>query len=227
MSQIDSILRVKLSIWLKNILQLLGIPGRILVPPDTQLFRSQWFHFICECMLFERIAFPPQNNDTKCTRVRTLQSPPEHSLLSTRLAVLIGSVSAICLVAIVVLIAICCRFCHSKREPSRPRDPPPAQGFLSTYQNFSATHGNSNNTNNVNNCGNSVDHPQKQEFTACWGEGIWIRVNELCNKIKWEWISLLFAAIKFMNYQFDFSWNSKIILWKEYIKTLHEWIFTS
>ena len=28
-----------------NILQLLGIPGRILVPPATQLFRSKWLHF--------------------------------------------------------------------------------------------------------------------------------------------------------------------------------------
>ena len=28
-----------------NILQLLGIPDRILVPPVTQLFRSKWFHF--------------------------------------------------------------------------------------------------------------------------------------------------------------------------------------
>ena len=28
-----------------NILQLLGIPGRILVPQVTQLFRSKWFHF--------------------------------------------------------------------------------------------------------------------------------------------------------------------------------------
>ena len=28
-----------------NILQLLGIPGRIIVPPVTQLFRSKWLHF--------------------------------------------------------------------------------------------------------------------------------------------------------------------------------------
>ena len=56
-SQFDSQYRVNLtlnieSIWLSissqfdsNILQLLGIPGRILVPPVTQLFRSKWFHF--------------------------------------------------------------------------------------------------------------------------------------------------------------------------------------
>ena len=62
MSQIDSILRVKLSIWLKNILQLLGILDRILVPPVTQLFKSQWFHFICECMLFEGIASTEQRH---------------------------------------------------------------------------------------------------------------------------------------------------------------------
>ena len=43
LSQIDSILRVKLTIWLS--IQLLGIPGRILVPPVTQLFRSKWLHF--------------------------------------------------------------------------------------------------------------------------------------------------------------------------------------
>ena len=34
MSQFDS-----------NILQLLGIPGWILVPPVTQVFRSKWLHF--------------------------------------------------------------------------------------------------------------------------------------------------------------------------------------
>ena len=32
-----------------NILQLLEIPGRILVPPVTQLFRSKWLHFFCLC----------------------------------------------------------------------------------------------------------------------------------------------------------------------------------
>ena len=47
LSQIDSILRVNLN-WLSisslfewNILQLLGIPGRILVPPVDQIFRSK------------------------------------------------------------------------------------------------------------------------------------------------------------------------------------------
>ena len=54
-SQIE-ILRVKLTIWLSipsqfhsNILQLLGIPGRILVPPMTQFFRSKWLHFFFQC----------------------------------------------------------------------------------------------------------------------------------------------------------------------------------
>ena len=52
LSQIDSKLRVNKSNWLSissqfdsNILQLLGIPGRILVPPVTQLFRLNWLHF--------------------------------------------------------------------------------------------------------------------------------------------------------------------------------------
>ena len=51
-SQIDSILIVKLTIWLSilsqfdwNILKLLGITGRILVPPVTKLFWSKWLHF--------------------------------------------------------------------------------------------------------------------------------------------------------------------------------------
>ena len=51
-SQINSIMRAKLSIWLSissqfdsNILQLFGIPGKILVPPVTQHFRSKWLHF--------------------------------------------------------------------------------------------------------------------------------------------------------------------------------------
>ena len=60
-SQIDSQYRVKLtpnieSNWLsissqldsKYILQLLGIPGRIIFPPVTQLFRSKWLHFFSQ-----------------------------------------------------------------------------------------------------------------------------------------------------------------------------------
>ena len=33
-----------------NNLQLLGIPGRILVPPVTQLFSSKWLHFFFQCV---------------------------------------------------------------------------------------------------------------------------------------------------------------------------------
>ena len=51
-SQIDSKLRVKLTIWFSilnqftsNILQSLGIRGRILSPLVTQLFRSKWLYF--------------------------------------------------------------------------------------------------------------------------------------------------------------------------------------
>ena len=50
-NQIPSILTVNLN-WLlissqfdSNILQLLGIQGRIIVPAVTQLFRSKWLHF--------------------------------------------------------------------------------------------------------------------------------------------------------------------------------------
>ena len=50
LSQIDSILRVKLTIWHSNILQLLGIPVRILVPPVTQLFKSKWLHIFFQCL---------------------------------------------------------------------------------------------------------------------------------------------------------------------------------
>ena len=57
-SHIDLILRVKLTIRLSlssqfdsNILQLLGILGRILVPPVTQLFRSKWLHFFFQWTL--------------------------------------------------------------------------------------------------------------------------------------------------------------------------------
>ena len=32
-----------------NILQFLGIPGRIFVPPVTQLFRSKWLDFFLQC----------------------------------------------------------------------------------------------------------------------------------------------------------------------------------
>ena len=60
-SQYDSQYRVNLtlnieSIWLSissqfdsNILQLLGISGRILVPPVTQFFRSKWLNFFFQC----------------------------------------------------------------------------------------------------------------------------------------------------------------------------------
>ena len=51
-----TILRVKLSIWLlistifdSNVLQLIRIPGRILVPPVTQFFRSKWLSFFFQC----------------------------------------------------------------------------------------------------------------------------------------------------------------------------------
>ena len=39
-----------------NILQLLGIPGRTLVPPVTQLFRSKWLHFFFQwtCYAFSK-----------------------------------------------------------------------------------------------------------------------------------------------------------------------------
>ena len=61
-SQNDSILRVNLN-WLSissqfvsNLLRLLGIPGRILVQPVTQSFRSKWLHFsfsVCPQIVFQ------------------------------------------------------------------------------------------------------------------------------------------------------------------------------
>ena len=40
----------------RNILQLLGIPGRILVPPVTQFFRSKWNHlFLSVCVAAKNI----------------------------------------------------------------------------------------------------------------------------------------------------------------------------
>ena len=44
LSQIDSFLRVNFECD-SNILQLLAIPDRILVPPVTHFFRSKWLHF--------------------------------------------------------------------------------------------------------------------------------------------------------------------------------------
>ena len=64
-SQFDSQYRVNLTlsielIWLSissqfdsNIPQLLWIPGRILVLPVTQLFRSKWLHFVFQCCIEE------------------------------------------------------------------------------------------------------------------------------------------------------------------------------
>ena len=53
-SPIDSTLRVQLtqhweSNWLKNILQLLTLPGWIIIPPVTQLLRSKWLKFFYRC----------------------------------------------------------------------------------------------------------------------------------------------------------------------------------
>ena len=68
MSQIDSILRVNFEIessqFDSNILQLLGILGRILVPTVTQLFRLKWLHFF-----FSEIKFLPLSRSAfKLTR---------------------------------------------------------------------------------------------------------------------------------------------------------------
>ena len=57
LSWIDSILRVSFEIDSQyqvnltqiRILQLLGIPDQILVPPVTQLFRLKWLHFFFQC----------------------------------------------------------------------------------------------------------------------------------------------------------------------------------
>ena len=56
LSQFDSQYRVNLtlnieSIFDSNILQLIGIPDRILVPPVTQFFRSKWLNFFFQCTL--------------------------------------------------------------------------------------------------------------------------------------------------------------------------------
>ncbi|KAF2355404.1 Fibronectin type III [Trinorchestia longiramus] len=105
-----------------------------------------------------------ESNDTKCTRVRTLQAPPERTLLSTRLAVLIGSVSAIALVSLVVLVAVCCRLCQNRREPNKPREPPPPTDFLSNYRHLSIPNSDVTTTNNTNNINNA---PTENHNTAC------------------------------------------------------------
>ena len=72
---IQSNWRIFESIWLSrssqfysNILQLLGIPGRILVPPVTQLFRSKWFHFFLQCIVVIRSAMNFWIQFQKCLR---------------------------------------------------------------------------------------------------------------------------------------------------------------
>ena len=61
-----TILRVKLTIWLSissqfdsNILQSLWIPGRISVPPVTQIFRSKWLYFFFQ---WDTALQPPYTN---------------------------------------------------------------------------------------------------------------------------------------------------------------------
>ena len=53
-----SLLRVNFQNWLSilsrfdsNILKLLGIPGRIFVPPVTHFFTSKWFNFFLQWMM--------------------------------------------------------------------------------------------------------------------------------------------------------------------------------
>ena len=46
---IESIWHLISSQFDSNIITLLRIPGRILVPPVTQLFRSKWLHFFYQC----------------------------------------------------------------------------------------------------------------------------------------------------------------------------------
>ena len=60
------------SIWLDiksqidwNILQLLGIPSRILVLPVTQLFRLKWLQFFFQCMKTQNM---PSSKQTLCKR---------------------------------------------------------------------------------------------------------------------------------------------------------------
>ena len=54
-SKVESLAELKLTwdskYFYTNILQLLGIPGRILVPSVTQFFRSKWLNFFFQCSL--------------------------------------------------------------------------------------------------------------------------------------------------------------------------------
>ena len=60
-SQIDSTLKVKFTEhWESmdsNILQLPTLPGRILFPPVTQLFRSKWLNFFSRCIVLAYTRF--------------------------------------------------------------------------------------------------------------------------------------------------------------------------
>ena len=48
---VESIWLSMLSLFDYNILQLSTLPGRILVPQVTQLFRSKWLNFFCQCII--------------------------------------------------------------------------------------------------------------------------------------------------------------------------------
>ena len=96
----DSILRVNLirywdSIWFdieiqfdsniesqfdSNIVQFLGIPGRILVPPVTQLFGSKWFHFFFQYRLSCNIAasHSPRRNNNSSRREGAFFKPRDY-----------------------------------------------------------------------------------------------------------------------------------------------------
>ena len=79
------------SIWLSissqfdsNILQLLGIPGWILVPPVTQHFRSKWLHFFFQYKRRRQLGRPRGSLARINTPLQVLTKPFANQLLLTQ-----------------------------------------------------------------------------------------------------------------------------------------------
>ncbi|KAB7505602.1 hypothetical protein Anas_02753, partial [Armadillidium nasatum] len=67
--------------------------------------------------------FEVKDEDTKCTEVQTLDQPKLESMLNSRFAVILGVCLALILVAIVVIVSICCHICGRKPEEGKNPEP--------------------------------------------------------------------------------------------------------
>ena len=96
-----------------------------------------------------------QNFNTRCTRARTLAQPPTETLLSNRLAIIIGVSAGLIIVFFAVLVICCCKLCtKGAQDHAKPHETPqPAAGSASDYLSYRQY--------------GSPSDAQQEGFTAC------------------------------------------------------------